>query len=318
VAPRATETKEARMERAQSRVVGSTLREIVSKRIAQDRFSLPAMPVVALKCLELLRDEDARIRELAATIEKDPLIAARLLRIVNSPLYGARTPITSMENAIARLGLKPFKTILIELSAREVFASKNARIRDAFRGIWEHCLAVGMLARDLAVALKGGADSEAAYLAGLFHDVGKPVSGALLLEAERSLLQDLDVPFMTESLWIKVVGETHRDVGSALASQWSLPTAAARAIAACEAYDEEGGRASCTNLVRFANALTKQIGIYVGEFDAAAVAAVADDGRRLLGVDADVEARVTAELRARVEATTAAAAPRAPDLGSRG
>jgi putative nucleotidyltransferase with HDIG domain len=262
------------------------------------------MPTVALRCLELLRDQNARFNQLASTIEQDPLIASRLLRIVNSPTYGGREPITSIERAVSRLGLKPLKMILIEISAREVFVSKNQRIRDAFRGIWEHCLAVGTLARDLAAALKGGPDGDSAYLAGLFHDVGKPVVAALLLEAERSLMDELGEPFMTDSLWLKVVGDAHRDVGAALAEHWNLAPAVAQAIAGFDAYDEAAGRGSCTNLVRFANALAKRDGLYVGDVDVDEVVGVVMEGRRILGISEQEEDRLTAGLRERVGAIT--------------
>jgi putative nucleotidyltransferase with HDIG domain len=304
--------KAERIERAQTKKVGGKLREIIARRIVQNRLAVPAMPVVAVRCLEQLRDKNARFSDLAATIEKDPLIASRLLRIVNSPAYGGREPIISMENALSRLGLKPFQLILIELSAREVFVSKSPRIRQAFRGIWEHCLAVGMLARDIALKLPGSVDGETAYLAGLFHDVGKPVVGALLLEAERSLIDEINEPFMTDTLWLKVVDDAHRDVGAALAAQWNLPPAVARTIAGSETYEEGVGRASCINVVCYANALTKREGIYVGQIDPDAVAALIARGRRLLKIDEPTESALVAGLGARIESITAAAAPPRP------
>jgi putative nucleotidyltransferase with HDIG domain len=294
-----------RIERAQTRKVGGKLREIIARRIAQNRLAVPSMPAVAVKCLDLLRDQDAKFSQLAAIVEKDPLIASRLLRIVNSPAYGGREPITSIENAISRLGMKPFRTILIELSAREVFVSKSQRIREAFRGIWEHCLAVGILARDVASRLPGSADGDAAYLAGLFHDVGKPVVGALLLEAERTLIEELDEPFMTDTLWLRVVDDAHRDVGAALAAHWNLPPAVAKAIGGCDAYEESAGRGSCTNLVRYANALTKRQGIYVGAIDADEVAAIATEGRRILNIEEGTESLLVAGLGERVQSITA-------------
>jgi putative nucleotidyltransferase with HDIG domain len=223
-------------------------------------------------------------------------------------VYGGREPITSIENAISRLGIKPFRVIMIELAAREVFVSKSQRIRQAFRGIWEHCLAVGMLARDVASRLPGAADGETAYLAGLFHDVGKPVVGSLLLEAERSLIEELDEPFMTDTLWIRVVDDAHRDVGAALASQWNLPPAVIKAIAGCDAYEAGAGRASCTNLIRYANALTKSQGIYVGAVVAEEIAAVVSEGRRVLNVDEGTESLLVAGLGERVQSITDAGA----------
>jgi putative nucleotidyltransferase with HDIG domain len=295
-----------KIERAQTKKVGGKLREIITRRIAENRLQIPSMPVVALRALEIMRDPNAKFSEIAATVEKDPMIASRLLRIVNSPAFGARTTITSMEAAVSRLGLKPLKLLLIEQSAREVFVSRNRRIREAFRGIWEHCLAVGMLARDVAASVKGGADRDAAYLAGLFHDVGKPVVGALLLEAERSLVDELDEPFMTDSLWLKVVSSSHREVGATLAKNWNLPASAVDAIGGLEAYDDDAGAGSCTNLVRYANALTKREGLYVGDVDSEALIGVISQGRHVLGVDDNMEDQLIANLRERVETVTTA------------
>jgi putative nucleotidyltransferase with HDIG domain len=295
-----------KIERAQTKKVGGKMREIIAKRISENRLQIPSMPVVALRALEIMRDPNAKFSEIAATVEKDPLIASRLLRIVNSPAFGARDTITSMEAAVSRLGLKPLKLLLIELSAREVFVSRNRRIREAFRGIWEHCLAVGMLARDIAASVKGGADRDAAYLAGLFHDVGKPVVGALLLEAERTLVDELDEPFMTDSLWLKVVSSSHREVGATLAKNWNLPASAVDAIAGLDAYDDAAGAGSCTNLVRYANAMTKREGLYVGEVDSEALIGVISEGRRVLGIDDKMEDQLIANLRERVETVTTA------------
>src|SRR5262249_47388810 len=72
----------ARIERVQTKKVGGKLREIISQRIAANRLMVPAMPVVALRCLEIMRDPNAEFSDIASTIEKDPLIASRLLRIV--------------------------------------------------------------------------------------------------------------------------------------------------------------------------------------------------------------------------------------------
>jgi putative nucleotidyltransferase with HDIG domain len=302
--------RQDRIERAQTKKVGGKLREIIARRIAHNRLAVPSMPAVAVRCLDLLRNKDAKFSDLASTVEKDPLIASRLLKVVNSPMYGGREPITSLENAISRLGMKPFRTIMIELAAREVFVSKSQRIRQMFRGIWEHCLAVGMLARDVAQRLPGAADADACYLAGLFHDVGKPVVGALLLEAERSLIDEVNEPFMTDTLWLKVINDSHRDVGASLSAQWNLPPAVTRAIARVHAYEESAGRASCTNIVRYANALTKQQGIYVGSIDADETAAIVADGRRILKVDEATETLLVNGLGARVQTMTTMSAPK--------
>jgi HD-like signal output (HDOD) protein len=100
--------------------------------------------------------------------------------------------------AVARLGIKTLVTLLQELAAEQVFTSRDPVIRNTFRGIWEHCLGVAHLSRDLAGMVKGMVP-DTAYLAGLFHDIGKPVVAAMLLEAERAAANG-------SSTWLSVTG----------------------------------------------------------------------------------------------------------------
>ena len=298
-----------RIERAQTKKVGGKLREIIAKRIAQNRLHVPQHAgVVALRALEIMRDPNAKFSEIAATVEKDPLIASRLLRIVNSPAFGGRDTITSMEAAVSRLGLKPLKLLLDRaVGARGLRVEQPAHPA----GVPRH---LGALpggrhagARHRRVAA-GRGRRRRRLPGGSFHDVGKPVVGALLLEAERTLIDELDEPFMTDSLWLKVVSSSHREVGATLAKSWNLPASAVDAIGGLDAYDDAAGAGSCTNLVRYANAMTKREGLYVGEVDSEALIGVISEGRRVLGIDDKMEDQLIANLRERVETVTTAGA----------
>src|SRR6185503_16437383 len=93
----------------------------------------------------------------------------------------------SVLQAVTRFVVQKLRTFLIEASARKVFESRDARIAEASRGVWEHSLAVAIMARDVAAFANCGAP-EFGYLGGLLHDVGKPIVAAMLLEAEKSIL----------------------------------------------------------------------------------------------------------------------------------
>ena len=288
-----------RTERVQAKKVGKALSTIILRRINENRLQLPSMPLVALKALDVLRDPNATFSDIARIIEPDPVIAARILRIVNSAAYSRRDPVTTLEKAVSQIGVKPMRILLVELAACQVFTSRSAGIRQTFKQIWEHCLAVALLARDLASALVTRVDPDLAYLAGLLHDIGKPIVAGLLLEAERKLIEELDVPWMTETLWQKTVAESHRGVGAMVAATWKLPAAIGDAILGCEAYDQAQGPHSCANLVRFANALAKREGIYAGTVSGDELIAAILQGRSVLGVDEATEARLIATIRDR-------------------
>jgi putative nucleotidyltransferase with HDIG domain len=218
-----------RIEAAQSVAVGSRLRDIVHQRLEEDRLPLPAMPAVVMRALELLRDENVGLGRVARVLEADPLAVARVLRLANSAAYGGATNISTVDHAVSRLGARKLRTLLTESAAREVFTSRDPAIARSFRAIWEHCLAVGTLARELSEGASVPRDE--LYLAGLLHDVGKPVVGVLLLETERSLWGKLGAPAMGGSLWMKIVGECHGEVGAELARRWKLPENVTQAVA---------------------------------------------------------------------------------------
>lgn len=303
-APPANPADVQRVERVQAKKVGKALSTIILRRMNDNRLQLPTMPLVALKALDVLRDPNATFADVARALEPDPVIAARVLRVVNSAAYSRRDPVTTLERAVSQIGVKPMRILLVELAACQVFTSRSAGIRQTFKQIWEHCLAVGLLARDLAGHLGSRVDGEVAYLAGLLHDIGKPVVAGLLLEAERHLIEELDFPWMTETLWRKTVAEAHRGVGAAIAAAWSLPAAISDAITQCDAYDPSAGAHSCANLVRFANTLTKREGIYVGDVGGDEIVAAVLQGRMVLGVDEVTEASLIATLRERTSAAS--------------
>jgi len=310
----ATPAEIERTERVQAKKVGRALSTIILRRINENRLTLPSMPLVALKCLDVLRDPKASFADVARIVEQDPVIATRILRVVNSAAYSRRHAVKTLEQAVSQIGVKPMRILLVEVAACQVFTSRSPGIRQKFKLIWEHCLAVGMLARDLSARLGSQVEPDIAYLGGLLHDIGKPIIGGLLLEAERKLIEELDVPWMTETLWQKTVAESHRAVGAAVAVAWKLPPEVAESVERCEQYDRAGGVHSCGNLVRFANTLAKREGIYVGDVSGDEIIASILQGRAVLNVDEATEAVLIATLRDRTNAITGGRSPRTAEI----
>jgi putative nucleotidyltransferase with HDIG domain len=267
--------------------LGEQMERIVAKRIEDDKLVLPAMPTVAARCLEMLKDPDMAPKHAAALVEKDPILTAQLLKMANSAALGTREPIPKVLGAIVRLGTQRFRTFLVEAATRKVFESRDALISASCRKIWEHSLAVAAVSADIA-ALANAGDPETGYLAGLLHDVGKPVVAALLLEAERSIsINRPSYAWIGSEEWLRVVRGIHRRVGVALAEKWGLGEQVVRAVRDCEDYDAVD-RLSVANAVRLANALVKTHGIYETAIDKDDVGALVIIGQSLLGIDSAV------------------------------
>ena len=278
--------------------LASELEAILVKRIQSDQLVLPTMPSVALKVQEILKDPDSGMKEVAAALEKDPVLSARALRMATSAAFAGGAKKVSLQEALARLGAKTLKSLLIEASAQKLFVSRNPQINEQLKVLWEHSVAVGTMARDV-LALSGAADSEGAYLAGLLHDVGKPVVATILLEVERQLTDVYQRNWIDSGEWLQVIAKVHRQVGVALAERWQLPPSITACVKESAEYDK-GDRASFVNAVCFANALAKKSGVYAGPIDAEDNDAIIMIGRSVMGISDDVLRSLTKGLRERV------------------
>jgi putative nucleotidyltransferase with HDIG domain len=269
-------------DRAQPQRVANRLARILVERIHTGRLKLPSMPGAALACLERLQDPNYSASHLAEALGADPILAPQVLRSANSALAGGGARVRTLEHAVARLGVRELRSILLDLSARQLFQSRNPQIRGMFDKLWDHSLAVAQLSRTIARHV-GAPEVEAAYLSGLLHDVGKPVAAALLLEAER-LGSDSADRWLGSEGWHDVVLDCHREVGTALARAWHLPDDVLTCIARSDRYSAEGRRAPL-NMVCLANAMVKQAGIYTGPVDADELSTLVAEGMSVLGLD---------------------------------
>lgn len=279
--------------------IAAELKAILLRRIQSDQLVVPTLPAIAQRAQEVLREGDATaVRRGTEVLELDAFLAARSLRAAAGTKGATGARRTTLGDAATKLGPRGLKALLVDAAAQKAFVSRDGEIGTALRRVWEHSVAVATLARDV-LALSGHADSDAAYLAGLLHDVGKPVVASILLEAERQTTELYARAWIPCAEWIEVLDRTHRAVGVALAERWQLPEAVVRCVQADLDYDNND-RTSLVNAVVFANALAKKCGVHVGAVDADDVDAIVMIGRSLIGVNDDVLRTLTKTLKDRV------------------
>jgi putative nucleotidyltransferase with HDIG domain len=271
------------------------LEQIVKSRIEKDSLTLPTLPAVAFKAIELTRTPEFNTQDVVSLIEKDPVLAAQMLKLCNSVAMATREPCKTISQAVSRLGSKSLRSTLLEISARRLFESHDSKVAAAVKALWEHSRAVAQLAQRVAV-VSGAADPDTAYLAGLLHDVGKPVVATMLLEAESQITQRNPKLWIDFSTWMDVVQRCHRPIGLDLAKKWLLPEEIQKAIEECADYDP-ANRLSTGNAVRFANAVAKQQGIYAGSVNADDNDALVMVGRSLLNIDDETLTRLSSDLK---------------------
>jgi putative nucleotidyltransferase with HDIG domain len=222
-----------------------------------------------------------------------------LLKLANSAAFGTSSCQTVMQ-ALGRMGTKQIKTLFVQMATREIFKSRSPDITAAFLRIWDHSVAVALLARDVA-GLVGGIDHDMAYQAGLLHDIGKPVLAIMLLELERAQSGNNNRrTFMSPAVWLEAVNAEHRAISTALTRKWNMPVEVQQSVEVCGDYDP-ANRLSIGNVVRFCNSLAKVAGVYAGSVDADEANALVMVGRSLIGLETDVSERLLANLQTRVQ-----------------
>ncbi len=281
--------------------LGAQMEAIIVARLEADRLVLPALPAAALKCLALLRDPGLSLKSAAAVLEGDPILAAQLVRLTNRAALATREPVKTVLGAVTKLGTTKLRAFLYEASATQMVDSRDARISKSCRAVWQHSLAVAVLAKNVATFAAVG-DPDASYLGGLLHDIGKPVVASLLLQAEKIVGEQRPrTGWIGSDEWSQVIDRIHRRVGVALADKWQLPDDVTTCLRSCDDYDVND-RVSVVNAVRFANALAKREGFYPGAVDADDNNALILIGSSLLGIDDAVIARSLAGLQEQIDA----------------
>ncbi len=195
---------------------------MINKELEQAIMSagdLPTIPVVAMKVMQLIESENATAEELAKVVASDPAVAARVLKISNSSFYGCQRQIQSLSMAIVVLGFSTLKSLVVAASVKQVY--KPFGLTEQM--LWEHSFGAGLAARIIASSTRL-ANEEEAFLAGLFHDIGKTIMNTLDRDKFQMVMQKCyndGLPF--EDAEKNVYPFTHEEVGAYVIKKWNFP-----------------------------------------------------------------------------------------------
>ncbi len=185
--------------------------------------TVPSLPSVVIKLRKYLNDPDVSFDELAKVIQVDPGLTANILQLANSAYFGWSMTIKTVKEAITRLGTnRVFQMVLCMSVAPLVRKPIRGYDTDA-DGLWEHSIAVAICAEQLAQALDLK-DLEAAFTAGLLHDMGKVVMGTFVEiddEPIKEIMRTDDLSFNEAEQM--VMGIDHAEVAGELLEAWNLP-----------------------------------------------------------------------------------------------
>jgi putative nucleotidyltransferase with HDIG domain len=199
------------------------------QKLEQGDIELPLLPQVASQVMALTSDPAADAAKLSSLIHQDQALAAHVLRIANSPAYMPRSPVVSLQHAVAMLGINLLSEIAFTASLK-AGAFQVPGHEDEVKQLWRHSLASGAFAKEVARARR--VNVESAFLCGLLHAIGKPV----VLRTAAAIAQKQNIPADKPMLRMLMNGY-HSRVGCLIADKWSLPKQVAEAIQYYSDYD---------------------------------------------------------------------------------
>ena len=133
--------------------------------------TLPSLPEIALYINAALDKEDMSAKRLAKIIQMDPVIAARLVQVANSALYGSSEKNDSIQHAVTKIGLQGVRAIVMGVVLRDLFMPNTEIVIRSMARFYEHSIRVGVICYEFARRIKGFSP-EKAFLAGILHDIG--------------------------------------------------------------------------------------------------------------------------------------------------
>ena len=197
---------------------------------------LYSLPKVAMEVLDLTNCPQVDATQLKACIERDPALVGKILQTVNSSLFGGARNITDLNQAVAMLGIKPLKLLVLGFSLPPKLLSGIETT--ALERYWKSTLIKAIAARDLSPRYEN-IDADDAFLAGLLQDIGML---ALLKELGEPYAQFLRQA-QTENvdlviLELETLGFDHRLLSARLLQSWGLPEMLWRTIAASTSIEQ--------------------------------------------------------------------------------
>lgn len=182
---------------------------------------LPTIPAIAMRILDLTQDVNMSVQDLAATIEHDQAIAAKVLRTVNSSFYGLRRPCTNINQALVMLGMSTVKTLALSFS---LVSSLRCRSSGDFDHIayWRRSVysaaAARLIAREACLP-----NADEAFLGALLQDIGMMAMYQALGESYLAIVKAAPDHSDLAALELAELELQHADIGAMLAQRWKLP-----------------------------------------------------------------------------------------------
>jgi putative nucleotidyltransferase with HDIG domain len=235
-----------------------SLMEVISSYMENNTLAIPIFNSIAVRLQDVLAKSDYSIDEVNRLIVADPGLASQVLRVSNSSFYAGLNKVTTIQDAIVRLGAACVANIVMMATQKNIYRSDDAGLNGLMGDLWKHSLCCAIGSRWLATKVNYGAISQEAFLAGLLHDIGKMYLLKVLEEIMKEKNYETDI---SAALILEVIESMHSVHGARIMDQWNLPEAYV-IVARDHETQEWDVKNPLLAIVRLVNQTCRKIGVH--------------------------------------------------------
>ena len=194
--------------------------EIINEYQESDEILLPVLDEIALNIQQEVAKNDADISRIERLICNDPSLTSQVLKTANSTFYKGLSKVSTVLNAIIRLGAGEISNIVTFVTQKKNFYSKDPFCRNVMEELWRHSAGCAVGAQWIAKESHSKELAHEAFTAGLLHDIGKLF---LIKVVEMINLSEKTTIKPSAELLNEVMKNFHSERGYSLLKNWNLP-----------------------------------------------------------------------------------------------
>ncbi len=197
-------------------------KEIVEEYLASSDMQLPPFDKTAFQIQQEITKAEPSIQKVESLVEVDQALTAQMLKMANTAFFRGLSKVETVRDTIVRLGLQQVSHIVMLVTQKKIFKSKDAYIQELMEKLWRHSVGTAMGSAWLAKKCGYHQLTNQAFVAGLLHDIGKLFLLTVIELVREEKGSDFDP---SKAFFIDVMDNLHTDQGYALTQNWNLPEA---------------------------------------------------------------------------------------------
>ena len=231
--------------------------EIVDTHLASSNARLPVFNATALRIQQEIAKDESDLQLIEKLIVSDQALTAKVLSVSNSSFYKGLQQVSTVRNAVVRVGINEVSNIVMLITHESNFRSKDPFMQGIMRKLWRHSVACAMGSNWLAKQCGLHSLAHEAFFAGLLHDVGMLFILTVIDDLKHS--NEIEIQ-PSDALLVEAMNTLHTHHGHSLMSHWNLPEKYSQ-IARDHHQEEFDGNNSLLALVRLADMACCKLGI---------------------------------------------------------